>query len=62
MQQKQFKKFMMIQVHLKKQTKILKMSSFTLKGTRKKDQIKPNISRKKEIINMRVEINEIKSK
>ena len=39
-----------------------KQSNFTLKRTKKEQQTKPSMSRRKEIINTRAEINEIESK
>ena len=39
-----------------------KQSNFTLKGIEKEGQMKPKVSRRKEIIKIRVAINEIETK
>ena len=55
--------FTALQAYLKKQEKNSnKPSNFTLKGTGEKQQTKPKVSRRKEIIKIRAEINEMESK
>ena len=43
----------------KKEKKILKQSKLKRKGAKKEEQTKPKVSRRKKIIKIRVEINEI---
>ena len=54
-------KFIAIQSNLKKQEKS-QQSNPTLKQLEKEEQRKPKVSRRKEIIKMRAEINEIEMK
>ena len=53
-------KFIAIQAYLRKQEKSVKRLNFTPKAT--KEQTKPKVSRTKEIIKIRAEINEIETK
>ena len=63
MQQKQFKEFITIQAYLKKQEKS-QVNNLTLhlKELEKEEQTKPKVSRRKEIIKIRAERNEIETK
>ena len=56
-------KFIAIQSHLKKQEKSqINNVSLNLKQLEKEEQTKPKVSRRKEIIKIRAEINEIEMK
>ena len=56
-------KFIAIQAYLKKQEKShINNLTLHLKELEKEEQIKPKVSRRKEIINIRAEINEIETK
>ena len=54
-------KFIISQAYLRKQEK-LKQSNLILKGTGKKQQTKPEVSRREEVIKATAEINKIGSK
>ena len=57
------RKFIAIQFYLKKQEKSqIKNLSLHLKELEKEEQTKPKVSRRKEIIKIRAEINEIEMK
>ena len=49
-------------VHQEKRKISNKQRNFTPQGTRKKEQAKPKVSRRKEVIKIRVEINEIENR
>ena len=56
-------KFIAIQAYLKKQEKSqINNLTLHLKELEKEEQTKPKVSRRKEIINIRAEINEIETK
>ena len=56
-------KFIAIQSHLRKQeTSQINNLTLPLKQLEKEEQRKPKVSRRKEIINIRAEINEIETK
>ena len=55
-------KFIAIQSHLREQEKISNNLTLHLKQLEKEDKRKPKVSRRKQIINVRAEINEIEMK
>ena len=52
-------KLIAIQTHLKKQKSQISNQTLHLKELENEEQMKPKVSRRKEIMNIRVEINEI---